>query len=380
MASASLVFFEGTESAARLAESHGYRYVRESDVPIVSQVIITVLSISLLVIVHELGHYLAARAFGMRVTRFSIGIGPTLAKFQPKGSPTVFQIGAIPFMAYVMIAGMNPAEDADPNDPSLFPNKGVFARMFTIFAGPLANYLAASVMIFGLVTTIGWRDQTPVEPMTVGDVMPETPAARAGLVEGDVILRANGHDISNVEQLIEQTKDRAGLATEYVVKREDGSVSTLMITPSAIDGSGKIGVTPRVDTIYVVHAPLEALDKAISLPWLITIRNLEGLADMVERRTTEGLTGPIGMGKLMAAQVERGAFDFVWLVIVISVALGLFNLLPIPALDGGRLVFLGYELITRRRPNERIEQTVHAVGLLFLLGLIVLVSIRDLAG
>jgi regulator of sigma E protease len=101
------------------------------------------------------------------------------------------------------------------------------------------------------------------------------------------------------------------------------------------------------------------------------------MADLIERRTTEGITGPVGMGKLVAQQAERGVTAFVGILILISVALGLFNLLPFPALDGGRLVFLTYEVITRKRPNERFEATVHALGLLFLLGVIALVTLRD---
>ena len=119
------------------------------------KVLITVAALSVLIIIHEGGHYLAARAFGMRVLKYSIGFGPTLFRYQPKGSPTVFQVAVIPFLAYVQIAGMNPNEDVDPNDPELYPNKSLFARFVTIAAGPVANYLTASLIVFGLGEHIG---------------------------------------------------------------------------------------------------------------------------------------------------------------------------------------------------------------------------------
>src|SRR5689334_8961912 len=103
------------------------------------ELLLVILGISTLVIVHESGHYLAARAFGMRVLRYSIGLGPAIWRYQPKGSPTVFQVCAIPFLAYVQIDGMNPTDQVDPKDPTLYPNKSVVARIITIFAGPFAN-------------------------------------------------------------------------------------------------------------------------------------------------------------------------------------------------------------------------------------------------
>jgi regulator of sigma E protease len=343
-------------------------------------ILITIFGLSLLVIVHEGGHYLAARAFGMRVTRFSIGFGPVIVSYRPKDSPTTFQICAIPFLAYVMIAGMNPAEDVDPNDDSLFPNKGVFARIVTIFGGPFANYLAASAMVFVLALGFGWPSASkPIEPMTIDAIEPGSPAERAGLKEDDVIVRANGKPVRNVLELIEVTSPRAGQPTEYLVERAGKPLPPMTITPKKDDRNrGIIGVVPRVDAIYQRVPLAKASQLAVLYPFDVTVRTLAGMADQIARRTTDGLTGPVGMGSLVYREVKKGVFPFVHVLVVISVALGLFNLLPFPALDGGRLVFLGYELITRRRPNERIEAAVHTVGLLFLLGVIALVTWRDI--
>lgn len=345
----------------------------------VDKILFAVFGISLLVIVHELGHYLAARAFGMRVTRFSIGIGPVLAKFQPKGSATVFQISAIPFMAYVMIAGMNPAEEVDPDDPELYPNKGVIARMLTIFCGPFANYVAASAMILGLAMTVGWREAAaPAEPMTVIKVHPQSAAEEAGIQEGDVILEAAGRPVRNVEELIDVTAPRTGEPTLYLVERDGKKLPPMEITPRDHEGRGVIGVTPKYNFTYREMPFMEALQLAVTLPFDMTVANLEGIFDLIERRTTEGIKGAVGMGRMIVEQVEKGVFDTVWILIAISVSLGLFNLFPLPALDGGRLLFLIYEVITRRRPNERIEATVHMVGLLFLFCVIILVTWRDI--
>lgn len=340
---------------------------------------VAVFGISLLVIVHELGHYLAARAFGMRVTRFSIGFGPTLASFRPRGSETVFQICAIPFLAYVMIAGMNPAEEFERDDETLYPNKGVMARIITVGGGPFANYLAASVLTFCLAL-FAWPDKVvPLEPMTVGMVEAGTPAGQAGLRVGDVILEANGEPIKNVDDLIRVTRPRAQKPTVYVYER-DGKSAKVTITPRDNAGVGQIGVAAKSKEYFRALSMKEAAWEAIRQPWFISQGTLQGIANMVKQRTTEGLTGPVGMGKAVVEQAQRGLPHYVQILIYISVALGMFNLLPFPGLDGGRLVFLAYELITRRRANERVEALVHAVGIVFLLCVIVLVTWRDIVG
>lgn len=344
------------------------------------KVLITVIALSVLIIIHEGGHYLAARAFGMRVLRYSIGFGPTLFRYQPKDSPTVFQVAAIPFLAYVQIAGMNPNEDVDPNDPELYANKSLFARATTIAAGPFANYLTASLIVFGLGVTNTLPPMQPAEPMQVGHVVPDSPAAEAGLQENDVIVMADGKAITNVSELIEATSPRAGEPTEYVIERDGKALPPITITPLDKSGRGQIGVSAKMIRLYDDVGVADAAKLALALPFNMTMAQLKGLADMVERRTTEGIGGPVMMGKMVAEAAQTGAPAFLWILMFISVALGMFNLLPFPALDGGRLIFLGYEAITRRRANEQFEMAVHAFGIVFLLGVMILVTYRDIFG
>lgn len=344
------------------------------------KVLITVVALSLLIIIHEGGHYLAARAFGMRVLRYSIGFGPTLFRYQPKGSPTVFQVAVIPFLAYVQIAGMNPNEDVDPDDPELYPNKSWIARATTIAAGPLANYLTASLIVFGLGVTNTLPPRQPAEPMQVAQVVPDSPAAQAGVQDGDVIVEADGEPIANVEQLIEATSSRAGQPTEYVVERAGKRLPPLTITPADRDGRGQIGVSAKMTRMYENLSVWESAKLSVALPWQMTVMQLEGLGNMVKRRSTEGIGGPVMMGKMVAQAAEAGLPAFLWILMFISVALGMFNLLPFPALDGGRLIFLGYEMIARRRANEQFEMAVHAFGIVFLLGVMILVTYRDIFG
>jgi regulator of sigma E protease len=341
------------------------------------EIILGILGISVLVIVHETGHYLVARAFKMRVLRYSIGLGPAIFRYKPKGSPTTFQVCAIPFLAYVQIAGMNPFEEIDPKDPEIFPNKSLFARIATIAAGPAANYLAAVVLAFFLALG-GWPTPKtePTEPMVIGTVVDGSAAEEAGLAVGDVVLEANGRLIRNVEELIEVTSPRAGQPTTYVIEHE-GERRTVTLTPRDDgNGKGKIGVAPEQQMDYVQHSVPDAAKKALWFPVELTGMTIASLMDF----DPDDIAGPKRMGEAVAKSAQQGLPSYVHILIVLSIALGFFNLLPFPALDGGRLAFLGYELITRKRANARFETIVHTVGIVVLLSVLVWVTYREIAG
>jgi regulator of sigma E protease len=336
----------------------------------VGTAVAAVLGLSLLVIVHETGHFIAARLSGMKVLRYSIGIGPVLAKWQPKDSPTTFQVCLVPALAYVQIAGMNPFEEIDENDPTLYPNKSLFARAFTVAAGPAANYLFASVLVFG-TALLGWPHDR------IGEVMPDAPAASSGLKVGDIIIKANGKRVIGWDELVQITSHRAGMNTEYVVER-DGKELSFAVTPAARDGRGVIGIVRSTKPMFRSLGLEDSARAALVLPFTITVLSLEGIASLLEKPSSENLAGPVKMGQTIASQAKRGLFEYLWILIALSVSLGLFNLLPFPALDGGRLVFLGYELIARRKPNARFEAVVHTLGILLLLGLFAVVTAGEL--
>jgi regulator of sigma E protease len=334
-----------------------------------AQILFGILGLALLMVIHEGGHYLAARAFAMRVTRFSIGFGPALFRHTPKDSPTTYQIAVIPLLAYVQIAGMNPLEEVDPADKGSYANASLFGRITTIFAGPLANYLFASVLFFAALLIRG----TDELPTTRVDVLPDSAAAAAQIKDGDKIVEVGGQaigdtDWNKMKSLISKSPGKPILVA---VERE-GRVLRIEVTPRTDKGEGRIGVTQRPLLIPITMK--RAAVVAIERPAQIVVDVLDMLGRMLTGKEKPDLSGPVGIVRESAKAAQHGLAPFLGFLGVLSAYLGAFNLLPIPALDGGRLLFLGYEAATRRRANPRIEAQVHAVGLVMMLALLVFVT------
>src|SRR5580704_15212899 len=190
--------------------------------------LVAILGLAVLMVVHEGGHYLAARRFGMRVVRFSIGFGPTLWKHKPKDSPTIYQVALIPFLAYVQIAGMNPYEESDPKDTGSYANASLWGRIVTIAAGPLTNYLFASVLIFfGLL--IGGKEVPDETSMRV--MVEAGPAQSGGVQSGDKIDEVNGTAVHNWDELRKSVGSHAGDPVDLTIER-DGQVIHKSVTPT----------------------------------------------------------------------------------------------------------------------------------------------------
>jgi regulator of sigma E protease len=334
--------------------------------------IVTLLGLALLMVVHETGHLLAARKFGMRVVKFSIGFGPVLFRQRPAGSSTVYQVAIIPFLAYVQIAGMNPYEDVDPNDAGSYANAGLWARICTIAAGPGANYLFASILMFGGFYLAGHK-VTEESSMRIS-IATEGPARAADMRDGDKVLAVDGAPIADWDSLKKAVGAHPGEPITVTVERDNAPID-LKVTPLPKGDklAGKILIGPYATIVKV--SVLEAARLSVTEPPKVVVDLVKGLARGLSQRLSGKeddleFLGPVGIFKLTSEVVQTGAGNTLQFLGALSAYLGGFNLLPIPALDGGRLLFLGFEAASRKRADAKIEARVHAIGLVMMLGFI----------
>jgi regulator of sigma E protease len=335
--------------------------------------LVAILGLAVLMIVHEAGHYFAARKFGMRVVRFSIGFGPTLWKHKPKDSPTIYQVALIPFLAYVQIAGMNPYEESDPKDPGSYANASLWGRIVTIAAGPLTNYFFASVLIFfGLL--IGGQ-QVPDETSMRVEVE-AGPAQTAGVETNDKILEVDGKPVTNWDELRKAVGSHAGEAVDLTLERKGETLhKTVTPGPKGDKDEGLIHVRMPLHMEPVTVG--QAAKISVVAPPLFVYENVMAMGRVITGKEKLQVNGPVGIVKETAKQAKQGPGMYLYFLGMLSAYLGAFNLLPFPALDGGRLLFLGAEAVSRRKPDAKLEARVHAIGLLMLLTLIAFVTYAD---
>lgn len=335
---------------------------------------IAIAALGFLIVVHEGGHYFVARWCKMRIERFSIGFGPGLLKKTSKKTGTTFQLAPIPFGGFVEIRGMNIAEEVDPEDKHAYPNRPVWQRFLTIFAGPATNYLSAIVIAMALYTCHG----IDVSHWYGVDIVKEDYDAYGKLEHGDRITEVDGVPLylGSGPTLIDRVNASGGAPITLTIER-NGQVHKIQVKPrQEKDDSGKpiwrIGVQPMSQDLVVKIGVLDAGWRALEYPVLQTKQIGTELYKIVFGSERADPGGPIRMVQEFYHAFSTGTVYGIRLVMMLSVYLGLFNLLPIPALDGGRLVFLVYEMVTRRRANPKIETMVHMAGIMAL-GVVMLV-------
>jgi regulator of sigma E protease len=358
-----------------------------------------IVAIGILIIVHEAGHFVVARWCQMRVERFSLGFGPAILKWRRWG--TQFQLAPIPFGGFVEIRGMNIAEEVDRDDHHAYPNRPVWQRFATIFAGPATNYLFAIFLAFVMYQTYGVSTKTAW--WGVAEVQ-DGYDAKGKLLPGDRILSIAGETFYYE---LEGKPDELGLATRidkaakagitgpshgdkgqpvtFEVLR-DGERKAIVVVPTfdakVEDTQGprfRVGIRPSIEDERVDVGLLETIGHACWYPVKQTQAILGGLWLIITGKEKGELSGVVGITDQIQQAIQAGWFVALQMLMMLNVYLGLFNLFPLPALDGGRLVFLGYEMVTRRRANPKIEATVHMVGVLVLVVVMVLVTYKDCA-
>lgn len=352
-----------------------------------------ILTISVLIWVHELGHYLLAKWNGVRVLEFAIGFGPKL--WSKKIGDTIYSVRLFLFLGgFNRMAGMEPDEpdapasgddtdDARPRAVServpqheKFNAKAVGQRSAIIVAGPIANLLLA-VLLFALVFgPVGI--QRPSDEPVIGAVMPGRPAAVAGLQPGDRILTVEGQAIADWAALVRVVQRRLDMPTRIAYQRGDRR-GEVRVVPAARDdqpAAGMIGIQPALRRVQL--APADALAAGVRQTVDMAGSWFQSIGLMLRRQAPADLVGPIGIVQVVSEASASGAAYLLYLAGALSVTLAIINLLPFPALDGGRLVFLLFERLRGRPVDPARENFIHFVGFALLILLAVFISLRDI--
>lgn len=355
------------------------------DLSALQMIIAFLLLLTPVVFFHELGHYWAARRAGVIVEVFSIGFGPELFGWTSKSTGTRWRFAAIPLGGYVRMRGdenaaSSPSADADRVRGG-FAAASLGWRILIVAAGPMANFLLGILLFAAVYMTFG-KVEIPAE---IGEVMPETPAAVAGLQAGDLVTEIDGISIRNFGDMRGLVAESPGRPLAFTVER-DGRPRELIVTPEPrfIDelqlNIGFLGVKSTSNIKHQRLLPGSALVAGTSDAFYNSVMILRGLARLGKGQMQAAeVQGPIGIAKISGSAMQQGVVPFILLTALISINLGLINLLPIPALDGGHLAFFFYEAIVGRPLPLAAQAMLMRVGMSLLLTLMVVVMFFDVS-
>ena len=343
-------------------------------------VLLALILLGVLITVHEFGHFAAARLCGIPVKEFAIGFGPKILKWKSKKHDTVFALCPIPLGGYCMFYGDT---DDDPdgtkrkNDPRNYTNAAVWKRMLSVASGPLMNFVLAFIVAVVLLAVYGGVATTPF----IAQVTPDLPAAQAGLQAGDIFVSVRGQDMTGLSttEVSNAIGDISnGETVEMSVLRGEEQLD-FSIQPYYNEAAGRHMIGISIQQGYTDMPVSMVIPAAWNMCKEAGTLILDAFGKLIT--TGEGLdqtAGPVGIVQLVAEETRRGGMEiYLYLTIIISINLGLMNLLPIPALDGSRLVFMVIEAIRRKPVSQKVESIIHLCGYALLLLLMAFFTFKD---
>ncbi|MCK8058796.1 MULTISPECIES: RIP metalloprotease RseP [unclassified Fusibacter] len=316
----------------------------------------------MIVFIHEFGHFLLARANGIFVKEFSLGMGPRL--YSRQGKETLYSIKAFPIGGSVQMIG----EDEESDLPNSFGQKAAWRRFTVIVAGPVMNFVLAIFLLFVISLSIGFQTTT------IGEFVTGLPAGDSTLNVGDEIIVVNDTKIEAWNQLTVAINESGGEPVR-IQTINNGKIAAHDILPIYNEEEDRylIGIVPTVE-----KSVLKAMDYSLTTTAELTKMILEFIPRLVSgQESMQNVAGPVGIAKVVGQAASMGLAPLLTFTAFISINLGIMNLLPIPALDGGRILLIAYEMIFRRKVNPKIEERIHYVGFLLLMALMVVVLFND---
>ena len=323
-----------------------------------------------LVTVHEFGHFITAKLTGMSVDEFAIGFGPKI--YQQKDGDTLYSLRAIPLGGYNKIAGMDPD---DPVEPNSFKSKPIPARMLVILAGALMNFILPIILFSGIFMIEG-RAQLVNEPV-LGTIVDEMAAARAGLKAGDRVLTIDGKPVQTWVDVVTDLRS-AGTSEVTLTAERGGVVSTYKMTPVFDKEAGRplIGISPKFEKESL--GIFGSIKEGFVYTKNIIVAMLNGLYKIVSGTAPADVSGPIGVAQMAGQVAEKGMLPLMNFVAFLSINLGVINLLPLPALDGGHFVLLVLEALRGKPLGGKAMTNIQMVGVALILALTVFSTFKDI--
>jgi membrane-associated protease RseP (regulator of RpoE activity) len=342
--------------------------------------------LAVLIVVHELGHFMAARLQGIYANRFSLGFGPVLWKYQ--GPQTEYAIRAFPLGGFVGFPDDDPDSDIPPNDPNLLRNRPILDRAIVISAGVIANLIFAYFLLVAQAGTVGIPDFNNVG-VRVPQIVTESSsvAQKAGIKAGDVILAINGQDLGKglkaTDTLKKTIQKSPNLPLELTVQRNEQTFKVQVKPEAGQDGKGKIGVqlAPNGKVVRKRANIIEAFSRGTEEYQRVVLLTVQGFGQLISNfgETAEQVSGPVAIVAIGANIARSNLADLLQFAALISINLAIINILPLPALDGGQLAFLAIEGVLGKPLPTEIQQNIMQTGLVLLLGLGIFLIIRDTA-
>ncbi|MDJ0616261.1 MAG: RIP metalloprotease RseP [Calothrix sp. MO_192.B10] len=344
--------------------------------------------LAVLILVHELGHFLAARSQGIHVNRFSLGFGPVIWKYQ--GPETEYAVRAFPLGGFVGFPDDDPDSDIPPDDPDLLRNRPILDRAIVISAGVIANLIFAYLVLvieFGVVgiPELKYEPGVIVQPVNTE----QSVAYQAGVKEGDIVLAVGGKELGASKNAIEVLKteieSHANQSVELKIQRQEENLS-LQVTPKLKDGKGHIGIQliPNATPVYppVYHRPRnvqEVFGIAGNRFQQLVVGTFQGFGQLITnfQNTADKLAGPVKIVEAGAKLAANDSTNLLFFAAIISINLAVINILPLPALDGGQLAFLLIEGLRGKPLPNKIQENVMQTGLMLLLGLGIFLIVKD---
>lgn len=337
----------------------------------VFQILATIFGVGLLIFIHELGHFMMAKKFKIRVEKFTFGFGPEIVGFTY--GETRYSICAIPLGGMVKM----PGEDIENTTgaPDEFLSQPWYRRLIIAFFGPFMNYLLAIVLFVIVIYSWGFPKPSPLA--VIGEVITGYPADKAGMKPGDYVLKVDNVQVSSWEQMAGYIHKHPSQKIELRIRRDNADLSLFLETkkePSS--GMGIIGISPKMEIEKVGF--LRSVDLSCRMVVFQSVYTLKYLGQKIIRLEKPEVAGPIGVVQILATAAKSGWDSLLHLLAVISVALGLFNLLPIPLVDGGHIFLSIIEAITRRPLNKKVIQVSNVVGLGIIISIFLFATYSDL--